>query len=471
MDLAKILSRLRSRHDQVKKSHSSAGRKTIVDHLNLFLRDMAQRMQSALSVSEINTLKDSIKHLSSLYNQLEAMPNLHTQEAAACQLVGRIVKQTYEISKSGSLNLVFQGSNFCPATKSYILEASGKIGKYYSIAYELVSMARLKLHRIFNNIRVVPIDVCKLPNLHGRIHAEIKLLFFYEANPELNRPRVICSNKSACYLCNLFFEIHGGFIMPRTHGRLYGRWLLPDWLDMPKGRQQFFRTCLMRMKKTLDGKIREATISPSRRLSNPKESVLLSSVRWPSSSAISNKSEISQATNSTIRAIPRSVEKPLYDEISNIPTPPPTPPASPVGHFHVPFLSPTESPETLLRVETTDLQKIKPSPSSLSVCSIQVDKDQLPYTQHLTSTISALYLSVEGIFLSFEFTKVISGRLLVGRDVSSNSLQNDPINIQEIPITDELKLPPFNDSNTLVFHLEDGSKRQIRIEIMLDEPA
>ena len=45
------------------------------------------------------------------------------------------------------------------------------------------------------------------------VHAEIQLLFYYEANPTSTWPRVICSRKSACYFvlfcffgCLLFVE-------------------------------------------------------------------------------------------------------------------------------------------------------------------------------------------------------------------------------------------------------------------------
>jgi len=64
-----------------------------------------------------------------------------------------------------------------------------------------------------------------------KIHAEVQLLIFYELNPRIRRPRVICASKSACYLCHLFIKTHGKFQVPRTHGRFYDRWMLPAWID------------------------------------------------------------------------------------------------------------------------------------------------------------------------------------------------------------------------------------------------
>ncbi|KAI9706869.1 MAG: hypothetical protein M1820_004648 [Bogoriella megaspora] len=60
-----------------------------------------------------------------------------------------------------------------------------------------------------------------------RLHAEMQLVLFYERNPGLIRPRVLCSSKRACYLCYLFINLHGGFFTPSTHGKLYHTWKWP----------------------------------------------------------------------------------------------------------------------------------------------------------------------------------------------------------------------------------------------------
>ena len=61
-----------------------------------------------------------------------------------------------------------------------------------------------------------------------KVHAEIKLLLYYESHNGFRAPRVICSSKKACYLCDLFIKNHHGkYFMPRTHGKLYDKWTLP----------------------------------------------------------------------------------------------------------------------------------------------------------------------------------------------------------------------------------------------------
>ncbi|KAI1741950.1 hypothetical protein F4680DRAFT_50162 [Xylaria scruposa] len=66
---------------------------------------------------------------------------------------------------------------------------------------------------------------------NSKIHAEIQLLYYYQImlHGQLCPPRVICSSKSACWLCNTFIFHHGKIHMPRSHGRLYPGWRLPNF--------------------------------------------------------------------------------------------------------------------------------------------------------------------------------------------------------------------------------------------------
>lgn len=62
----------------------------------------------------------------------------------------------------------------------------------------------------------------------AKVHAEIQLLAYYE-NKHVKgiRPRILASNKKACALCNTVIAIHGGYQVPKSHGRLYKGWRLP----------------------------------------------------------------------------------------------------------------------------------------------------------------------------------------------------------------------------------------------------
>ncbi|RDL40955.1 uncharacterized protein BP5553_00934 [Venustampulla echinocandica] len=68
----------------------------------------------------------------------------------------------------------------------------------------------------------------------SKIHAEMQLVMHYELNPVPRPPRVISSSKDACYLCNAFINFHGKYHIPRTHGRLYPAWRLPNLETRPE---------------------------------------------------------------------------------------------------------------------------------------------------------------------------------------------------------------------------------------------
>ncbi|RSL72806.1 hypothetical protein CEP54_000798 [Fusarium duplospermum] len=63
-----------------------------------------------------------------------------------------------------------------------------------------------------------------------RVHAEMQLIWHLDQyqGSTTPPPRVIASNKNACYLCNAFIKVHGKYSVPRTHGRLHPGWRLPS---------------------------------------------------------------------------------------------------------------------------------------------------------------------------------------------------------------------------------------------------
>lgn len=83
--------------------------------------------------------------------------------------------------------------------------------------------------RIKSNLVETQADLRQKSLCKKKIHAEIQLLFYYEQQPQTKlRPRAICSSKNACFLCNAFLQIHNQFYTPKTHGKLYSSWTLPN---------------------------------------------------------------------------------------------------------------------------------------------------------------------------------------------------------------------------------------------------
>lgn len=61
----------------------------------------------------------------------------------------------------------------------------------------------------------------------AKVHAEVQLIYHYLLNPVETFPRVICSSKDACWLCNAFIKFGKTLHTPRCHGKLYPGWRLP----------------------------------------------------------------------------------------------------------------------------------------------------------------------------------------------------------------------------------------------------
>jgi hypothetical protein len=112
----------------------------------------------------------------------------------------------------------------------------------------------------------------------SRVHAEVQIVCYYELHPAATSPRVICSSKDACYLCNLFIKLHGTFHIPKTHGNLYPGWRLLPIPALNRVQTQLNKALEARIRDVL-GDIMTAE-NPSLMLSpNDNESTLLSTPR------------------------------------------------------------------------------------------------------------------------------------------------------------------------------------------------
>ena len=163
-----------------------------------------------------------------------------------------MIVSAFEFDINGLINMLQNRQGLDPSLKAYLPEALRKLGRYYEVARNLTAAARDPKYPVFQNITV---SAVKLSNVDAealvsglasfedaisrattsevshsqfskkdrklarrryqdrvfhcqtkwKVHAEVQLLLFYELNPAIRPPRIICSSKSACYLCNLFF--------------------------------------------------------------------------------------------------------------------------------------------------------------------------------------------------------------------------------------------------------------------------
>jgi hypothetical protein len=388
------------------------------------------------------------------------MSDLHAETGEAHEVVGEIIKQAHEFPLV-TLSAALQSSMLEPTLKQYLPEAIGKLARYYSATFELVCAARDRTCRVFQNIQVEPFQIqmpASLQESPWKVHAEIQLLFFYELHPRYQRPRFICSSKSACYLCNLFFFLHGGFRVPRTHGRLYDKWTLPDWLDVPVERHGELSRIATRLKATLDNKVRRASKS-KKQYHFPNESVLLPLAHWSSSSLSRNLS--TQASTSTVQPRPPFVQEgdPSASLCTEMPlTPPRTPPEPP----H------TGNSDTETRVALGEAALTENTTGHISL--ITIEYNQLPYSQLITLATPSLHLQLDKLSLTLDFLQVISGHLLIAQveDMIASCKGYYAVNVEDIPTTTELRLSCLQNSNELKFQLQIARKGIVCISFVWD---
>lgn len=268
----------------------------------------------------IDFLRASVRAFQQCCSALKSLPQLHIN-STTCAMLEEVTRLAYRLTSANMVDTLNKSSQ-AGKTQLFRLEDSvTKLGHYYKACSQLVAAARRKKCSVFGNIRVedyqvnipqtiksstptsilpvlesqiesLPKRTSIVPRLLRRVtimrpciklHAEIKLLFFYETHPENARPRVIAANKSSCYLCDLFFSLHGQFQVPSTYGRLNERWILPDWLDgISEQRVIAMRSIVRRISSILSTQIQAASRG-SLHLPTPLESLIGRSASWSAS--------------------------------------------------------------------------------------------------------------------------------------------------------------------------------------------
>ncbi|MCJ1462819.1 hypothetical protein MMC07_001422 [Pseudocyphellaria aurata] len=377
LDYFRILSRLRSRH--AKKIYGKKSRPVLVTLLDTTVHDQSVQPNSNINFSELEIVRAKTKAVKISFQMFEDIPG-HCEASSEVQDVAMsLITSMHDLATRTKLKLALESSSkLDPTLKRSLPEAVMKLGRYYAISYELVCAARNKKYSIFNSVaiesstirrrsqmshvddnfnpvtalenmlqpknavqvealglslekylgkpasvildefRLTVANYCKF----AKVHAEIQLLFFYELSPGRQRPRVICSSKSACYLCDLFFKLHGQFHSPRTHGRLYEKWTLPDWhLLLPEMRRRDFNVLLKQFSDNLEVKIRSALERGPMRVYHPNESVLAMPAYWSSSSITGVKPSVSESV-ATLRLTSKKDNSPEEELNGVIPSSP-----------------------------------------------------------------------------------------------------------------------------------------------------
>jgi hypothetical protein len=255
-------------------------------------------------------------------------------------------------------------------------------------------------------------------------------------------------------MCNLFFNLHSGFHIPRTHGRLYDKWTLPDWLDVPTECRENLSRIATLLKATIDRKVETVIRSRKKKVYHyPNESVLPQLASWPVS--CSSKNFSARSSTATIRPSTRVSQaggsSKSHSQCINMPlTPPITPPQ--------PECVNSSTSEATIKLDTSGL-----AASQKHVSRLTIEETELPYIKLVDLTTPSLRLKLGTLSLTLDFLQVTSGRLsIIYGDMITLKGLDRIVDINDIPTTTELQLCA-GASDELTFRLRTSHGKVIRI--------
>ena len=358
LDICRILSRLRSRHAAV--TRKTAGKPALSALLNRTVNDPSIKPSGKSAKARVVRARSQTRKFLEAFDEFETGYNNADPSVSRDRLIDILIQaHAFDVN---DLRVALQSSLLIdPNLKTFLPQAISKLGRYYCVACDLTDAARSSQYTIFGRISVKALeepvlDTRSITNglvdfertleritrlSHQRqidhygsqalfaartkyqarisncitpwkIHAEVQLLFFYEHNSGITHPRIICSSKSACYLCDLFFKSHGKFYLPRTHGRLYDKWVLPEWPPHQSLPSPGIQSATNQLNSILEAKILQTLNTKRSSCLHPNKSVLHLREPWSSTSTLPEpkiRQITAEASNSGGVSVPRELEE------------------------------------------------------------------------------------------------------------------------------------------------------------------
>jgi len=284
--------------------------------------------------TKMETFSAHVRTFQCLTDQLDSLSYSDAQAHAGSKIVLSIVKTAYQMSRQDMLgHALSRLSKLDPSTIRSITAVITKLGRYVSSSVNLLRSAQE--YSVFISIKVQIIklspppplsykdsdsiidclsdrfaknggrekvisclqapngaskvqgsvqienDLRQLATLDCAVHAEIQILFHYAVNQPLTCPRVICSTKRACYLCNLFLKLDGRFFTPSSHGRLYEKWVIPELTTrLSRDRMERMSSVIMQFIRAIEDKISHIIATGKKAYPSPLESIFFRSTIW-----------------------------------------------------------------------------------------------------------------------------------------------------------------------------------------------
>ncbi|RAH53807.1 hypothetical protein BO85DRAFT_491931 [Aspergillus piperis CBS 112811] len=180
--------------------------------------------------------------------------------------------------------------DYFPELQSKIAETSSK-GSQQKLLREICAILKISQQHAIDRYSGQVIRTLR----EAKIHAEIQLIAHCELERPKLLPRVICSSKDACFLCNLCLQLYQKIYTPKSHGRLYPSWRIPCIPQLAELEQRFSQTLGDHFRETCVALLstRQKVIYP-----DPNESTLFT---LPLSKTTASASTSSKATRADAR--------------------------------------------------------------------------------------------------------------------------------------------------------------------------
>ena len=286
-------------------------------------QDLAQT--SGVVALSFTALKADVEKLHGLFANLENLTKSRAVSSPGLRILVQIVITCQHIHDRRILHQVLARSpRLDPGSKASIALNISKLSRYFSVSRFLLEAARKYpvfrktrisavylrasnlptteldsittdlIHRLldrpkpwkltskFHNLSITAIEehLRQEATLAFPVHAEVQMLFHYKQKSCNIPPRIICSNKQACFLCDLFFKIHGKFTIPSSHGRLYEKWALPEAVKSTTSADKDILTKVRSFVSEIENTLLRETQPARKSYPNPYESIILHSVVW-----------------------------------------------------------------------------------------------------------------------------------------------------------------------------------------------
>ncbi len=153
LDYFRILSRLRSRH--AKKTSRNKDKPVLFTLLNTSIHDQSIQSSLNVTISELQVVRVKINVLETLFKRFEDIPEHSVTSPQIQDVAMDLITRIHDLASQTKFKWALKSSSrLDPGLKSFLPEAVGKLGRYYSISYELVCVVRSREYSIFNRISI-----------------------------------------------------------------------------------------------------------------------------------------------------------------------------------------------------------------------------------------------------------------------------------------------------------------------------